>query len=190
MNSPISWITGLLLILSAPMAVAKKADLLFRSDELMQITINGPISRLVKDRDRGLEYEPASLTYSDADGNLVSIDVRLRSRGIKRLSRRTCSFPPIRILFDKKDTKDTTFAKQKKLKLVAQCHPEVKKYEGYVITEYLAYKILNLLTDNSFLVRLARITYVDSQTNKTLSTTYGFFIEPNKRLARRIEKER
>lgn len=190
MNSPISWITGLLLILSAPMAVAKKADLLFRSDELMQITINGPISRLVKDRDRGLEYEPASLTYSDADGNLVSIDVRLRSRGIKRLSRRTCSFPPIRVLFDKKDTKDTTFAKQKKLKLVVQCHPEVKKYEGYVITEYLAYKILNLLTNNSFLVRLARITYVDSQTNKTLNTTYGFFLEPNKRLARRIEKER
>ena len=190
MNAAASWITGLLITLSTPMAAADKADLLFRSDELMQITIDGPISRLNKDRDSALEYGPTRLSYRDANGNLVLLKVRLRARGHKRLSRGVCSFAPMRILFDKKETEDTAFAGQKKLKLVTQCHPEIGKYSGYIVTEYLAYKILNLLTDNSFRVRLARITYVDSETSRTLHATYGFFIEPGKHMARRIGKKR
>ena len=182
--------TGLLLILAMPIAAANQADLLFHSDELMEITINRPISRLNNDRDSTMEYAPASLSYRDANGNLVSLKVRLFSRGHKRLSRKVCSFVPIRILFDKKETEDTAFAWQKKLKLVTQCHPETGKYAGYIVTEYLAYKILNLLTENSFGARLARITYVDNETSRTLHETYGFFIEPSKHLAGRIGKER
>jgi hypothetical protein len=178
------------LILSTPIAAAKEADLLFRSDELMQITLTGPIRRLSKDRDSSLKYGPADLAYEDANGNLVSLNVKLRSRGNKRLHRTTCSFPPIRVLFDKKETRGTVFSRQKKLKLVTQCHPEDSIYESYIITEYMAYKILNLLTENSFLVRLARVTYVERNSGKTLNTTYGFFIEPNKRLARRIDRKR
>lgn len=178
--------TWLLLTLAMPMATAGKIDLLFRSDELMQITIAGPIIRLNEDRDSSHEYGPARLTYSDANGEPVSLDIRLRARGNKRLSRRTCSFAPIRIMFSKTHTTNTAFAGQKKLKLVTQCHPERRKYEEYIVSEYLSYKILNLLTDKSFRTRFVRITYVDNEFNKTLNTTYGFFLEPTKHLARRI----
>lgn len=177
-----------------PGATAREADLLFQSDELLNFTLRGPISELDKDRDRSRTYEPANLIYTDVRGEAISLKVRLRPRGNKRLNFRTCSFPPIRILFDKKETSNTIFAKQKKLKLVTQCHPESKRHEYYLLTEYLAYKTLNLLTDKSYRVRLARITYVDNKNNhdnnKPLHTTFGFFIEPGKRLAKRIGRKR
>lgn len=101
MNASISWITCVLLVLSIP-AVAKKVDPLFDSDQLMQVTVTGPITRLDEDRDSSIEYEPATLSYNDSNGQPVSIKVTLQSRGNKRLNIRTCRFPPVRILLDKK----------------------------------------------------------------------------------------
>jgi hypothetical protein len=48
--------------------------------------------------------------------------------------------------------------------------------------------VFNVLTDTSFRVRLAHITYVDSARSDTV-TRYGFFIEPDADLARRVGTE-
>ena len=188
---------ALVLISASPATSARDADPLFQSDELLNITLEGPISKLDKERELDAVYEPANLTYEDSQGETVTLNVRLQPRGNKRLNQGVCSFPPMRILFDKKETANTVFAKQKKLKLVTQCRPDLKSYEYYLLTEYYAYKSLNLLTDNSYRVRLARISYVDSeigkgakQNNEPLHTTYGFLIEPTKRLAKRIDRKR
>lgn len=193
-------ITSALLVLalfSISHAAAREPDPLFRSDELLSFTLTGPINKIDKERDPAGVYGTASLSYTDSKGEAISLNVRLAPRGNKRLSRLTCTFPPLRILFEKKETANTIFAKQRKIKLVTQCNPESKNYEYYLLTEYLAYKTLNLLTDNSYKVRLARITYVDADSTeikngegKTLHTSFAFFIEPGKRLAKRIGKKR
>lgn len=190
-------VIALSLISASPAASARATDPLFQSDELLNLTLKGPISKLDKERELDVVYEPANLTYENQKGETVSLNVRLQPRGNKRLSHGVCSFPPMRILFDKKETANTIFAKQKKLKLVAQCRPDLKNYEFYLLTEYYAYKSLNLLTDNSYRVRLARISYVDNadehgakENNKPLHTTYGFLIEPTRRLAKRIGRKR
>jgi hypothetical protein len=190
-------VIALALVSASPEASARDADALFQSDELLSITLEGPISTLDKERELDTVYEPAKLTYEDSQGEKVKLNVRLKPRGEKRLSHVVCSFPPLRILFDKKETANTIFAKQKKLKLVTQCRPDLKRYEFFLLTEYYAYKSLNLLTDNSYRVRLARISYVNSEkepgtdeNRKDLHTTYAILIEPTKRLAKRIDRKR
>src|SRR5213079_225449 len=45
----------------------------------------------------------------------------------------------------------------------------------------------NLLTPRSVRARLAKITYVDSATDKTIGTRYGIFLEDDSDVARRME---
>jgi hypothetical protein len=163
---------------------------MFSSDELLEVTISGSLIQLDKDRDTGVTYKPVTITYQNGTSEPVSIDVELHSRGEKRLSHRTCSFPPIRIEVSKKEREGTLFEGKKKWKLATQCQPKFKNYEKYLITEYLSYKIFNILTEHSYLVRLAKIDYFDTPANEKLHTTYGFFLEPTKALAKRISRKR
>jgi hypothetical protein len=179
--------TFLLFILFSQTAIIM-ADPLFESDEMIEIVVKGPFKQLNKERDKAQIYSPASLTFQN-NGEPLEIPIELQVRGNRRRSGGTCSFAPLRVIVDKKVVKDTLFHKQKKLKLVAQCRPGLKLYEQYVITEYLIYKSFNLLTENSYHARLADITYV-AQDGETMFRHYGFFIEANKRLAKRIDRKR
>ena len=60
-------------------------------------------------------------------------------------------------------------------------------YEQNILREYLVYKIYNLLTPGSFRARLAKVTYVDTASGKTLTTRYGMFIEDDDDVARRMD---
>jgi hypothetical protein len=55
-----------------------------------------------------------------------------------------------------------------------------------VLHEYLVYKVFNLFTPRSFRVRLARATYVDLASGKAVATRFGFFIEDEADVARRM----
>ncbi|MGW8267754.1 MAG: hypothetical protein ACWGSQ_15420, partial [Longimicrobiales bacterium] len=56
-----------------------------------------------------------------------------------------------------------------------------------LLEEYLAYRIYNLLTEVSFRVRLARITYVDSRGGDAPVTRMAFLIEDEDALAARLD---
>jgi hypothetical protein len=100
---------------------------------------------------------------------------------------RVCPFAPIRLNFDKLQTKGTLFRKQDKMKLVTHCRNSSNRYEQLVLKEYLVYRIMNALSDYSFRVRLLRITYVDSDTPGKQQVSYGFLIEHRDRLAKRLD---
>jgi len=63
------------------------------------------------------------------------------------------------------------------------------RYEQTVLREYLAYTLLNTLTDLSFRVRLLQITYVDSEGREDEQTRYAFLIEHKNRLAKRLDRK-
>jgi hypothetical protein len=108
--------------------------------------------------------------------------VKLRTRGIFRLKR--CTFPPIRVDLPGKKVETTPFAGHDKLKLVTHCQGN-QLFERNLLREYALYRVFNVVTDTSFRVRLAHITYIDSARSDTV-TRYGFFIEPDAVLARRL----
>lgn len=94
-----------------------------------------------------------------------------------RLNPNTCGFPPLRLDFPRSQVEGTVFAGQNRLKLVTHCQDGRAEYEQYVLQEYLAYRVFNLLTDVSFQVRLVRGTYVDTDAKRDTITRYGFLIE-------------
>ena len=166
-------------------AESRAPDPLFASNDTLQVTLEAPFTQLMRDRDEENEH-PGKLRYTDADGTSVELGVQVRTRGKFRARRTVCSFAPLRLNFRTSEAKGTLFAKQDKLKLVTHCDPTSKRYEQAVITEYLAYRILNLMTDFSYRVRLLRITYEYSDSKRT-KDSYAILLENDKRLAKRVE---
>jgi len=175
---------ALVLALLAPLTHAI-GDPLFESDELLPITIRGPLSDLMKDRDN-MEEQPGQLIYTDTDGVERTLDIQLRLRGNFRRDERYCEFTPLRVNLKKSQLDGTLFDKQDKLKLVTHCMTRNASYAHRPVLEYLAYRIHNSVTDLSFRVRLLEITYEDTSRSRRPFTEYGLFIEHKDRLGKRI----
>lgn len=176
------------LLLSASTALAlelAEPDPLFQDDSLIEVTIAAPMKALLGHRPDE-EYLPGTLSYTEADGSIVEFDIGIRTRGNYRRQPRVCPFPPLRLNIKKSQAKGTLFHKQDKLKLVAHCRDNSERYQQNLIKEYLAYRILNTLTDVSYRVRLARVTYIDSEQKDDDRVRYAFFIEHKDRLSKRL----
>ena len=172
-------------VLSLPVAAAGLPDPLFQDDSVIEIRITAPMKSLLRERSDE-DYLPGTLTYTEADGSVVELVIGIRTRGNFRRQPRVCPFPPLRVNFKKSQVENTLFHEQDKLKLVAHCRDRSDRYQQHVFKEYLAYRILNTLTDVSYRARLARITYVDSEKADEDRVQYGFFIEHNNRLSKRL----
>jgi len=94
------------------------------------------------------------------------------ARGNFRLDPENCNFPPLLLNFKKGDLANTVFDGQDKLKLVTPC-----QQESDVIEEYLIYKMYNIVSDISLKVRLVKIIYYDTGSEKKLFEKFSFFIE-------------
>ena len=177
------------LLLPAPWGgAAGKADPLFQSDDVLPVTLQGPLQRISRDRREDPPAEDGQLIYEDAPGRRVVLDVGLTPRGKSRRDREVCTFPPLWLRFEREQVKDTLFEKQKRLKLVTYCRSP-KSFQDYVIKEYLVYRIFNQLSDASFRVRLLKIAFDDSESKREPMLRYGFLIEHKKRLAKRLGRK-
>jgi len=176
----------LFLLFCAAAVADSDGDPLFASNETLQVTITAPFTSLMRDRPNE-EYVPAIFRYQDPAGDTVEFNIGLRTRGRLRRKPDICSFAPLRLNFKKSETKNTLFDKQDKLKLVTHCQNNNSRYRQNVLEEYLAYRILNLLTDVSYRVRLLQITYVDTDRDNSERASFAFFIEYADRLAKRID---
>jgi len=185
LNCTVTISTVVLLTSGAWAETGRAPDPLFQSDETLQVTITAPLTSLVKERPKE-DYLPGIFQFTEADGSVVDLDLRIRTRGHFR--HRTCDFPPLRLNFKKSQTDGTLFDKQNIMKLVVHCENS-NKYEQIVLREYLAYRIFNAITDLSFRVRLLRVTYVDSEEQRKQKTYYAYLIEHKKRLAKRHDRK-
>ncbi len=165
---------------------AKEADQLFRSHDTLAVTISGPFATINKEREKEKRYPGAKLVYDDIEKGRIALNTKLEVRGNFRLRKKICRFPPLRLRFDKAETKGTLFHGQKKIKLVTACMPKSNRYQQYVFQEYLIYRMFNLLTDRSFKVRLAEVSYVDTPDGKQTNSGFGFFIEDKARMRKRL----
>ncbi len=187
MQLPRSLFTLTVLLLATPTVLSDEGDApvapLFAEHGVVDVTITAPFRNIM--RERSLEEDTdGTLTYTDPEAGEVTLNVGVRTRGRYRHQSDVCSFAPLRLNFRK--TKDTLFAKSDKLKLVTHCKNRTKRYTQSVLREYLAYRILNLLTDRSFRVRLLNVRYVESTTGETAQENYAFLIEHRDQLGKRI----
>ncbi len=156
---------------------------LFQEDDLLNITISTDLRTLIFDVGDERESHPAILTYQDGP-DTISLEVEVKTRGNFRRSRETCDFPPLRIEFDKETTEGLLFSGMKDVKMVTHCRDR-KINQRYILEEYLIYKIYNLFTDLSYKVRLAQVTYFDSEERINPIHQFAFFLEPTDKVAER-----
>jgi hypothetical protein len=113
-------------------------------------------------------------------GTLVNDPVVLEVSGNFRL--KFCYVPPIKIHFNV--NKASFLSPLKQMKLVSTCKTS-RDFDQYLLKEYIVYKIYNLITDNSFYVRLVELTFQDSMGAKKPLTEYAFLQEDIKETASR-----
>jgi hypothetical protein len=161
---------------------------LFQNDTVLKAVLTAPISQAYDQRHQDVRiYYPGQWTYIDEAGETQRLQVSIRTRGHFR--REVCQLPPLQLNFKKKEVKGTLFAGQNKVKLVAPCK-EGQRYQQYVILEYLAYRIYQVLTDHSFSTRLVRLSYVDRDEELEPWTSIGFVIEDDSDMAKRLDLDR
>jgi len=142
--------------------------------DVLQVELETDVENLKNNR-RFEGYQAASLSFKDANDQKRHWDLKVRIRGNFR--RLNCSeMPPLKLNFKKSSLKEAGLAKFDDLKLVTHCVEDRQAAYDLLMREYLAYKMYNELTDNSFRVQLLRITYKDSNTGKK-TRQWGFIIE-------------
>ncbi len=175
-------ILAVLLSMAAGANQSEPPDPFFRDDSLVTVTLTAPMAFIREDRSIE-EQAPGTLTL---DG--VEYDVQVRARGRFRRNPDICDFPPLRLNFRKSQTRDTVLHGLDKVKLVTHCKSRSLRYEQGVVREYLAYRILNQLTDLSFNARLLQITYRDSNEQQADITNFAIILEHRDRVKKRTGK--
>lgn len=166
----------------APSAALAQTPL-FSDESEIALTIEGPISALVRAAPRSTDPVPATVSLTGpAQGGPFQIE--LAAGGISRRVGGICNFPPLRLNFDRPALRGTLLEGQNRLKLVTRCRGGAS-YEQLTVLEYTAYRLYNVVTPLSFRVRPARVTYRDSGRNGREETQFNFLIEATGDVARR-----
>jgi len=153
----------------------------FGTDTPLKISLKYDISSFVRNKLEA-EYLDAELLINYDNFAPIIKKIRIKARGNFR--RGECAFPPIFLNFKTDSITNTELAGMQKIKIVTNCSPS-EKSENYIFKEYLAYKLYNILSDNSFRVRLLDITFIDTGKKKKNYQQHGFIIEPVELVAKR-----
>jgi hypothetical protein len=167
------------LLILLPLAGSSQPGL-FDSDTVLHIILTGDYKSLMSDRADQPDEHPLVIKYNNGNAE-ISIPVSTRTRGHFRRTMGQCIYPPVLLLFnDVKAKENTLFSEQKKLKLVVPC-----KSDDYVIKEYMAYRIYNLVTPKSFKARLVKLSLEDPARKKNPEPFYAMLLEEEDQMARR-----
>ena len=154
---------------------------LFDNDDILHFKLVCKVKDLFNDRSGTMSYHPMLLQYTRKDSSLVSLRLEAKVRGHFRRLKENCKMPPILLRFSNSEKlKNTVFEKQNKLKLVVPCQGD-----EYVVREWLAYKLYNIITDKSFRARLAEVDFEDSLGQRKTETHYCILLEDEKKVAER-----
>lgn len=170
------------LIAALPVQLAAQSPTaLFATDAPLRFELRGPISAITRGARDKPSPRPAQLSLAAASERHA---IMLTPRGITRLKRETCQFPPLRVEFAARPAPTSLFSGQRRLKLVTHCRSGAG-FQQHILLEYAAYRLYNLLTPASFRARLATIDYVDDNGAAVIARV-GFFIEDKDDIGRRI----
>jgi hypothetical protein len=185
---PRTHIALLLACILAGMTANSRAEnqLLFDSAENLDIILEFPVRTLLKRAEKKPVLQ-GQLRYVDTNGNEVAIDIDITTRGRSRLEH--CSFPPLSVFLNPDQVAPTIFAGQEKLKIVTHCN-NGSTYLRYLHQEFGIYRTYNLLSENSFRVRMLNVTYRDIEQTRRDDVRLAFFIESDHEVARRLSMKR
>lgn len=135
---------------------------LFNSHAPLSVELTADWGALVRDRRAAPSYVDGSLSVASSQSTPKILHLKIRPRGKSRRIKTNCAFPPLRLNFKTKEVANTVFEGQDKMKLVTHCGKlgsNRQAHRDQLHSEYLLYRIFNLITPYSFQVRRLNITY-------------------------------
>ena len=154
---------------------------IFGPEEPLELTVATDFKALTKNKYED-KYQPAQVIYRLWDSINISREIRIKPRGVLRL--KVCAQAPLWVNVKKTEEVFQLLDDLGKLKLVVPCRG-TNTYQQYVYSEYLIYKLYNVITDYSFKVRMIRVKYSDTREKLKPGHSYTFIIESHKSLAKR-----
>jgi len=158
-------------------------DVLAERGEVLDIEIETNFDTLFAGKDE--EYQKATLRYKTADKGEQVWNLKIRQRG--KFRRRVCDIPPLKLEFKKKDLLEAGLQPFDDLKLVTHCLEDDPTAKSNLMREYLAYKLYNEITNQSFRAQLVRITYRNTGKGMSKMKHYGFVLEDVDEVEQRLE---
>lgn len=144
---------------------------LFEESSALEVTLRAPFGAMNANQDGRFN---GLLIVTDG-GAPDSIPLELTLRGKTRVRTGICEFPGLMLFFDDA-TRGTPFEGQSALPMVTHCNDRDES-EQFMLLEYNIYRVYNQLTDLSLAVRITKVTYIDSESDRPVATRYGFFNE-------------
>ncbi len=158
---------------------------LLSGQEVLQMSITTDIHSLLKMKTIDTSAQ-ALLKLTGDHNHTMDWNIKVSLRGKHR--RRICDFPPLKFKFKKSDLRAHSLMPYNKLKLVTHCSEKAETKE-LLLKEYLAYKIFNILTPQSFRVQLVKIKWIDSSNTYDLGEKWAFLIEDEDEVMDRLGSE-
>lgn len=157
---------------------------LFRNVEPLEVVLTSDFKQLTKNKFKEAEeYQRAVFEVMFNDTVKVTEEIKIRPRGNMRKS--NCLIPPLKLNFQK----DEAFLRQlkhfDKMKMVLDCK-RGNLHEQYLLSEYYAYRIQNIITEYAFRVRLLKVTYIDTSGRFKDITRYAFIVESQEQVNERL----
>ena len=152
----------------------------FEDSSVLNVTIKTNIINLLRHKQKAGMKFPAKISFMLPDSTLVNEPITIETRGHFRKD--FCYIPPLKIIF--KDKKKSVLEPLGSLKLVNQCMTS-EVYRQYLVSEWLVYKMYNLLTDKSYRVRLLNLQIIDTTERKKPIIENAFLVEKTSDLAKR-----
>lgn len=161
-----------------------KVSKLFQSNTILSLKLSYS-KKMIKYYTNDSTYISSNLSYQEANGSWRTLRLDLRGRGNFR--RKNCDNVPLKLKIDSLVSKSTLFEGNKKLKLVLPCF-NYSGYNDYILKEYLAYKLYELLAPYHFKTRLVSIDYEEIGKKRAKPRKLlGFLIEDIKNVANRFD---
>ncbi|MDM9630137.1 hypothetical protein [Robiginitalea aurantiaca] len=164
-----------------------ETTVLFQDETPLSVVLRYSDKEMRRDTDDST-YLKTQLAYQNSSGQWDSLEIRLRARGNWR--RKNCFLTPVKMRIQKSEMKGTEFEGNKELKLVLPCRNSDQGHD-YVLKEYMAYKLFEVISPYHFKTRRLQIAYSDLKGKK--DKTYdleGFVIEDISEVAERCKAKR
>ncbi|PHK97700.1 hypothetical protein CGL56_14835 [Neolewinella marina] len=148
--------------------------------EAVDVVLTLPVDSIRKDT---RTPQPATFSYTDGDGEVLTLGTEASLRGKFRRTR--CATPPLKLNFSKKELRAAGLLDHDKYKLVTTCYAD-STATALLLKEYLAYRAYALFSpDAHYRTQLLRLTIRDLSGSHPETTAYAFLIEDADEMAAR-----
>ena len=160
---------------------------LFQTEAPLQLRVRYS-DRNIRKETNDSTYIDQTISYQTEDGQWTDMDLKIRARGNWR--QENCFLTPVKFKINKAQRENTIFEGNKELKMVLPCRNN-DIGQDYVLKEYLAYKLYELVSPYHFKTRRVAIDYTDVKGKKEKAYQLeAFVIEDISNVAKRNNAKR